>query len=50
MKIWRAAFPDFHFTIEDTIVQGNKVVMRIPFNGTHDEYGMRIQLGMIGPN
>jgi predicted ester cyclase len=35
VKRWRAAFPDFHFAIEDTIVQGNKVVMRIPFTGTH---------------
>jgi predicted ester cyclase len=32
---WRDAFPDFHFTIEDVIVQGNKVVMRVPFTGTH---------------
>jgi len=83
---WRTAFPDFHFTIEDIIVQGNKVVMRIPFTGTHagrfmgaeptgkkisvaetlilriendriaemwedyDEYGMRIQLGLIKAN
>jgi predicted ester cyclase len=82
---WRAAFPDFHFTIEDVIVQGNKVVLRVPFTGTHqgkfwgldptgkaisvtetlicrvenglivemwedfDEYGMRVQLGLIKP-
>jgi predicted ester cyclase len=86
VRTWRAAFPDFHFRIEDTVVQGNKVVMRIPFTGTHmgkfwgleptgkkievtetlifriengkiaemwedyDEYGMRIQLGLINPN
>jgi predicted ester cyclase len=35
IKRWRDAFPDFHFRIEDVIVQGNKVVMRIPFTGTH---------------
>jgi len=83
VRRWRAGFPDFHFTIEDTIVQGDKVVLRIPFTGTHrgtfmgleptgkkisvtetlivrvkdgqvaemwedyDEYGMRLQLGLI---
>jgi len=82
---WRTGFPDFHFQIEDLIVQGNKVVLRIPFTGTHqgrfwgleptgrkisvtetlilriedgkiaemwedyDEYGMRIQLGLLQP-
>jgi len=86
VQTWRDAFPDFHFKLEDMIVQGNKVVMRIPFTGTHmgkfwgleptgkkisvtetlilrieagriadmwedyDEYGMRIQLGLIKPN
>ncbi len=85
VKRWRAAFPDFHFRIEDVIAQGDKVVMRIPFTGTHqgrflgleptgkkidvtetlifridhgliaemwedyDEYGMRMQLGLIKP-
>jgi len=32
---WRGAFPDFHFQLEDMIVQGNKVALRIPFTGTH---------------
>jgi predicted ester cyclase len=85
VQTWRAAFPDFHFRIEDMIVQRDKVVLRIPFTGTHrgrfwgleptgkridvsetlilrlehgkvaemwedyDEYGMRIQLGLIKP-
>jgi predicted ester cyclase len=35
VRRWRIGFPDFHFRIEDVIVQGNKVVMRIPFTGTH---------------
>ena len=35
VQTWRNAFPDFHFTLEDRIVQGNKVVLRIPFTGTH---------------
>ena len=83
---WRAGFPDFHFKMEDMIVQGDKVAMRIPFTGTHngkfwgleptgkkinvsetliirvaegriaemwedyDEYGMRMQLGLLKPN
>ena len=35
VKSWRMGFPDFHFRIEDVITQGDKVVMRIPFTGTH---------------
>jgi predicted ester cyclase len=35
VKTWRAAFPDFHFSLEDMIVEGNKVALRIPFTGTH---------------
>jgi predicted ester cyclase len=86
VRMWRDAFPDFHFKLEDMIVQGNKVVLRIPFTGTHlgkfqgleptgkkisvtetlilriengkvaemwedyDEYGMKIQLGLVKPN
>jgi steroid delta-isomerase-like uncharacterized protein len=29
------AFPDSHFTVEDTIVAGDKVVGRITWSGTH---------------
>jgi len=86
VQMWRDGFPDFHFKLEDMIVQRNKVVLRIPFTGTHlgkfwgleptgkkinvtetlilriedskiaemwedyDEYGMRIQLGLVKPN
>jgi hypothetical protein len=86
VKTWRTAFPDFHFNLEDMIVEGNRVALRIPFTGTHqgkfwgleptgkvirvtetlilridggkiaemwedyDEYGMRVQLGLIKPN
>jgi predicted ester cyclase len=35
VQIWRDGLPDFHFKLEDTIVQGNKIVLRIPFTGTH---------------
>jgi predicted ester cyclase len=34
VRRWRAGFPDFHFTIEDTIVQGERVAMRLSFTGT----------------
>jgi predicted ester cyclase len=30
-----AAFPDFHLTIEDQIAEGDKVVTRVTFRGTH---------------
>ncbi len=29
------AFPDLHWTIEDTIAEGDKVVIRCTFRGTH---------------
>jgi predicted ester cyclase len=35
VRTWRDGFPDFRFTLEDMIVQGNKVALRIPFSGTH---------------
>lgn len=86
VQTWRAAFPDFHFELEDMMVDGNKAALRIPFTGTHkgrfwgleptgtkisvtetlvirveedrivemwedyDEYGLRIQLGLLKPN
>jgi predicted ester cyclase len=31
----RNAFPDMHFTIEETIAEGDKVVLRITSRGTH---------------
>jgi steroid delta-isomerase-like uncharacterized protein len=30
-----ASFPDFHVTIEDMIAEGDKVVARMTFRGTH---------------
>jgi predicted ester cyclase len=35
VQMWREGFPDFHFKLEDMIVQGNKVALRIPFTGTN---------------
>ena len=31
----RTAFPDIHYTVDDQIVEGNKVVVRYRFRGTH---------------
>jgi len=32
-RMWRIAFPDLHVTVEDVIVQGDKVAMRLTFKG-----------------
>jgi predicted ester cyclase len=34
---WRKSMPDLKFTIEDTIVQGDKVAMRLAFTGSYKE-------------
>jgi steroid delta-isomerase-like uncharacterized protein len=31
----RVAFPDVHYTVEDQIAEGNKVMVRYRFRGTH---------------
>ena len=35
MNMFLAAFPDMHVTIEDMIAEGDKVVVRHTFHGTH---------------
>ena len=35
LRSMRGAFPDFHLTIEDQIAEGNKVITRVIFRGTH---------------
>jgi steroid delta-isomerase-like uncharacterized protein len=35
ISVYRTAFPDLHFTIEDEIAEGDKVVMRWTSRGTH---------------
>jgi len=34
---WRKSMPDLHFKIEDTIIQGDKVAMRLSFTGSYKE-------------
>ena len=36
----RAAFPDLHITIQDTIAEGNKVAVRLLIEGTHKGAGL----------
>lgn len=35
VEVIRAAFPDLQFTVEDQIAEGDKVVTRYSFHGTH---------------
>ncbi|GAC1425408.1 MAG: ester cyclase [Ktedonobacteraceae bacterium] len=35
VNLYRSAFPDLHFTIEDEIAEGDKVVQRWTVRGTH---------------
>ena len=42
VRILRAAFPDLHFSIEDMIAEGDKVVTRYTFSGTHQGEFMNI--------
>ena len=34
-EVWLAGFPDLHSTIEDTVSEGDRVVMRWRIEGTH---------------
>jgi steroid delta-isomerase-like uncharacterized protein len=50
----RSAFPDFKATIEDILADGDKVVIRMTWTGTHkDEFmgipatGKRMSIGVI---
>jgi steroid delta-isomerase-like uncharacterized protein len=50
----RSAFPDFKATIEDTLAEGDKVVIRMTWSGTHKgEFmgipatGKRVSIGVI---
>jgi steroid delta-isomerase-like uncharacterized protein len=35
IAMYRSAFPDLHFTIEDMIAEGDKVAMRVGISATH---------------
>ncbi|GIK43546.1 MAG: hypothetical protein BroJett011_73790 [Chloroflexota bacterium] len=35
VTMYRTAFPDLHFTVEDQIAEGDKVVNRVTARGTH---------------
>ena len=35
VSLWRTAFPDLHFTIEDILAEGDKVVVRWTVRGTN---------------
>lgn len=35
VSLWRGAFPDFHFVVEDLIAEGDLVAARVRFTGTH---------------
>jgi steroid delta-isomerase-like uncharacterized protein len=35
LSVIRSAFPDHHLTIEDQIAEGDRVVTRVIFHGTH---------------
>jgi predicted ester cyclase len=37
ISTWRKSMPDLTFTIDETVVQGNKVVMRVTLKGTYKE-------------
>ncbi len=38
----RSAFPDLHIRIEDTIAEGNRVVVRVVLEGTHNGNGIGV--------
>ncbi len=35
LKVFRKAFPDLHFEVNDMIAEGDKVVSRVTYGGTH---------------
>ena len=52
--MFRVAFPDSHFTVEDMVAEGDKVVTRKRFHGTHEgEFmgippsGRAVSMGLI---
>ncbi len=46
ISAWRKSMPDLNFKIEDTIVEGDKVAMRLSFTGSYKE---RLFAGTAAP-
>jgi predicted ester cyclase len=46
ISAWRKSMPDLNFKIDDTIVQGDKVAMRLSFTGSYKE---RLFAGTAAP-
>jgi predicted ester cyclase len=42
IKAWRTAIPDYRFHIEDMVAEGDMVVTRLHFTGTHTSAGLKI--------
>lgn len=47
--MWRTAFPDVHFVLEEEIVQGDKVVQRVTMRGTHLGELRQPTIGFLAP-
>ena len=49
---WRKSMPDLNFEIKDTIVQGEKVAMRVVFTGTYEShlFPFTADPKSVGPN
>ena len=47
--LWRAAFPDLNYTVEDTVVEDEKVVARVTVTGTHTGEFRHPAMGVFAP-
>lgn len=45
LRMLRAAFPDIHWTVEEQVEEGDKVVTRFTWTGTHDGPFMGVPAG-----
>jgi len=47
METVRRAFPDFHNRVEELVAEGDKVVARLTYTGTHrgELFGIRRRVG-----
>lgn len=43
VQMWRSAFPDFEMTIEDRVVEGERIVHHFTMHGTHEGEFMGIE-------